>query len=218
MRQFDFYEFAAVLAPGTVLLFGVSLVSRPVQGVLHGGSMSVGDLGVFVVLAYVAGQLLQAFGNGLEWVWWAAWGGWPTDWPRADRGGLLHPAQRHKLGSKLRVMLGLERNQHPFELPQKEWRAAISEAESAVHAAGRGRRLETFNGSYGLHRGIAAAFSSLLVLVLIVEGVAHWQVVALLAGCAGIGLYRMHRFGKRYARELFLQFLALPGIDQKEES
>ena len=78
-RGFDFYEYAGILAPGAVVLTGVYLVYSGGFGVGALKDMGVGGLGVVTVIAYVAGHLIQAVGNGVEWVWWKVWGGWPTD-------------------------------------------------------------------------------------------------------------------------------------------
>ena len=42
------------------------------------------------------------------------------------------------------------------------------------------------------------------------ESYLYWQIAFIILVSAGVALYRMHRFGVRYARELFVQFLQLP--------
>lgn len=71
--------------------------------------------------------------------------------------------------------------------------------------------MDTFNGNYGLNRGIASALLIGLVLLLFVHGLVYWQFALLLLFSAGIALYRTYRFGVRYARELFVQFLQIHG-------
>ncbi len=66
MRPFDFYEFAGVIAPGAVVLYVLWLILPDVAPFLTTRELSIGSLGLFVILAYVAGHLVQAVGNGLE--------------------------------------------------------------------------------------------------------------------------------------------------------
>ena len=93
MKQFDFYEFTGILAPGATVLTGAILLF-PGWG-LHAliKDISIGGMGVFVVLAYVLGHLVQAVGNGIESVWWKLWGGRPTDWVRTKPDCLLARSQ-----------------------------------------------------------------------------------------------------------------------------
>ena len=67
-----------------------------------------------------------------------------------------------------------------------------------------------FNGNYGLNRGIASALLIGMVLLLFVHGFIYWQTILIILVSVGVALYRMHRFGILYAREVFVQFLQLP--------
>ncbi len=75
--------------------------------------------------------------------------------------------------------------------------------------------MNIFNGNYGLNRGMAAALLAILVLAFVTHGLAAWTAAILLAIGAAIAVFRMHRFGVHYARELFVQFLSIPA-DAKE--
>lgn len=209
MKQFDYYEFAGVLAPGATLLFGLCILFPALASHLQGKEFTAGDFGVFVLLAYVAGQLIQALGNAIEWVWWKAWGGWPTEWPRTGKGHLLSKPQTEQLGSAIRHMLGVSDASDVLEIPRKDWMAVTRQIDAAVQAAGCSKRVETFNGNYGLNRGLAASLVTLTVLTLATQGLAAWRPALLLAVGCGIALYRMHRFARHYGRELLVQFLNL---------
>jgi predicted RND superfamily exporter protein len=66
--------------------------------------------------------------------------------------------------------------------------------------------VDTFNGNYGLMRGLAAAFVMIFALAIVTsQGIIALCVLAVLFL---LGVYRMHRFGRHYATELFTQFLA----------
>jgi hypothetical protein len=78
-----------------------------------------------------------------------------------------------------------------------------------VLAAGKAARIDTFNGSYGLMRGLAAAFVVLFVLAVVVgKGVLVWGTIVVLFVLA---VHRMHRYSQHYATELFTQFLVAHG-------
>src|SRR5262249_34772860 len=66
MKTFDFYEFAALLTPGAVLLYAVSRICPEAAPFIEAKGFTLGDLGLFIMLAYVAGHLVQAFGNLIE--------------------------------------------------------------------------------------------------------------------------------------------------------
>lgn len=209
MKTFDFYEFTGLLVPGAITLVAVLLIYPQLRTTLFSSDLTVGDLGLFVVLAYAAGHLTQAIGNGVEWLWWRAWGGMPTDWVRTQKHSLIADAQRQTLQTNLSSKLGLQTNIDPT-MKAGAWFSITRQIYAEVAAQSRASRVDTFNGNYGLNRGIASGLLVGLVLLLFVHGLVYWQIAFIILVSAGVALYRMHRFGVRYARELFVQFLQLP--------
>jgi hypothetical protein len=208
VKQFDQYEFAGVLVPGVAAVFGVAILFPQALELGPVAELSVGGLGLFVVLAYVAGHLVQAVGNGIENLWWKAWGGMPSDWVRTAPGSLLAPVQIDLLTRSARERLGLP-DLDITSLSAPQWYAVTRQIYAEVARAGQAARVDIFNSNYGLNRGLAAA----LILVTAAAAVASPTssgIAAASAIAAGIALYRMHRFGRHYARELFVQFLQLP--------
>lgn len=210
MKEFNFYDITAVIAPGMVLIIGVVLLFFPgQQDVLEKVSkISVGSLGVGVILAYVVGQLLQAVGNGLEAVWWWFWGGMPTDWVRSNNHPVLSPQQRDRLQDRVRVALGSP-SMELVSCASHDWYSVTRQIYAAVSGAGRSARVDAFNGNYGLCRGVAASLVSLLVATAIVDW-RSWRVELTLILLISLAVFRMHRFAVRYGRELFVQYLQLP--------
>ncbi len=212
MKDWDFYQIAGVIAPGMVLVVGGSILFFPAyyNGLLAVANVSLGSFGVGLILAYVAGQLLQAIGNGVEAVWWRLWGGMPTDWIRTSKHEIVAPAQRELVQSRVRDII----NDSSFTLSHatnKHWHVITRQIYAAVAAANRSARVDIFNGNYGLCRGIAAA----LLLLLAGSTVVHWRewkIEVVLALLMTLAVYRMHRFGVRYGRELFVQYLQLSTI------
>lgn len=219
MKEFDFYEVIGVIAPGMVLIVGAVFLFFPdqQQNLMGIANLSLGSLGVGLILAYVAGQLLQAVGNVLDTVWWSLWGGMPTDWVRSGKHALIAESQRNLIRERICIML----NNSSFDLSAtdtKHWYSITRQIYAAVSAAGRAARVDIFNGNYGLCRGIAAGFLLLLAGSIIVNWRA-WQIETVLVILIAFSIYRMHRFGVRYGRELFVQFLLqLPAISKEGET
>jgi ABC-type Fe3+ transport system permease subunit len=67
-RNFDFYEYAGIIIPGTVLVMALVWLFPEGRALFSKDGVTLGELGLFVIIAYAAGQLVQAIGNGLEWV------------------------------------------------------------------------------------------------------------------------------------------------------
>lgn len=200
-RDFGFYEYAGIIIPGAVLILGVLWLWPEVGGLAERQGVSLGELGILVILAYAAGQLIQGVGKGIEWVMWRLAGGMPS---RQILCGKLLSAQQH-----MRLHEVLNRTDAcpdgPSSLPTAEWLAIVREVYSVVSAAGKAGRVDSFSGTYSLLRGLAAALLVLLVAAaLLGKGM---PTVGALAVLFGLALQRMHRFGRYFALELFVQYL-----------
>lgn len=205
---FSYYDIFGVLAPGTVflaallLLFGDLESARLIEGV------SVGGLGVLAILGYAAGHLVQAVGNVLEKLYWRPWGGMPSDWVRTGKHGRLpfSEAQMEKLREVCSSKLGLSIEGSIQELSAEEWDGITSQIKAAIKAEERAGRVSTFNSKYGFHRGLTASLLMVAPAALLTNRI--WIGVASVL-CVLVTGYRMHRFARHYARELFVQALQL---------
>ena len=65
-RDFSFYEYAGVIIPGAVFGAGILWLMPEGRTLLPLNDVSFGALGLFVILSYAAGQLVQGVGNGLQ--------------------------------------------------------------------------------------------------------------------------------------------------------
>jgi len=201
-RNFDFYEYAGIIIPGTVLVMALVWLFPESRALFSKEGVTLGELGLFVIIAYAAGQLVQAIGNGLEWVWWKLCGGMPSG--QVLCGKYLSADQHKRLLEALRPVLG---DADPCKMQQPERLAVVREVYSEVAAAGKASRVDTFNGSYGLMRGLAAAFVVIFVLAMIAsKGLTALCVLVVLFLLA---VHRMDRYGRHYAKELFVQFLVI---------
>ncbi|MDA9411812.1 hypothetical protein [Bradyrhizobium sp. CCBAU 45384] len=205
MNKPTFYEQVGIIIPGSVLVFGLVLFYPDLRILTTKDAFSVGELGLFVLIAYAAGHLVAAIANALESLFWGALGGMPSNWVVRDPPSLLSTEQvenlRGKVGTRLNItiakMAGFDR---------KKWWPISRQIYADVGKNGKTERIDTFNGNYGLNRGLASAC---LVLTVVALAHAYWLIAAGLFLAACIYGYRAYRFGVHYARELYLQFLVL---------
>lgn len=205
-RDFDFYEYAGVLVPGMIVVLGVGLMIPEFKILLLSKDFGVGHLGLCIILAYAAGQLIQAFGNLIENIWWRIFGGMPSDWIRTGKRKLISEAQAQAVEHKITTTLALK-IEKIRDLNEKEWYSITRQIYAAIPEGPGRKRIDTFNGNYGLNRGIAASLGLLIALCVGYYGFSMLQLELWLAVGFAVGVYRMHRFGRTYARELFVQFM-----------
>ena len=210
LKELSFYEQAALLVPGTVALFGLLILFPELRPLFIENGITVGGLGLFLVIAYALGHLIAAGGNLLEaLVWWPC-GGMPSSWVVASgRFQLLSADQQAALLRKVnsRHQLELETLQG---ISKAEWRGHFHQLYCDVRQSGSTARLETMLGNYGLNRGLAAALLALLVTAIIrLPPDTIWYLAALVLALVGYTA-RTVRFGVYWAREVYIAFLLLP--------
>lgn len=216
MRQFDFYEFTGILVPGATALAGMLLLVPDFIKPETIKDLSVGGLGLLIVLAYVLGHMVQAVGNGIELLWWKLWGGMPTDWVRTKPDCLLAPSQLVALENAVKERLDLDGLQIAHSTAE-QWYAVTRQIYAEVAGTGRAARIDVFNGNYGLNRGIGAGLLVVLVIVF-TNWPVDWMFAVGVTAALALAIYRMHRFARHYAREVFVQFLQLPAREFNKEN
>lgn len=199
LRNFDFYEFVALIVPGSVLMVSIGFLLRVdlVASVLI--PESLGALGVHVLVAYLVGHLLQGVGNYIEFAYWKPWKGMPTDWPITRKKTNLFPEATASV-------LAFTKSSGVTDI--RTWRSLVAQARSVVYFEGRANRLQYFNGTYSMFRGIVT--TGLIVACFAWASPVNSALVYLAIVLAvGISLNRMHRFAVHYANELFANVGAL---------
>jgi hypothetical protein len=204
VNKLTFYEQVGIVIPGSVLVFGLLLFFPALQTVLTKDGVSLGDFGIFVLLSYAAGHLIAALGNVGETLFWGFFGGMPTDWITKTNTTLLSSSQVDLVEKKLQTRLDITKKIQGLD--RKVWWPISRQIYADVAKNGKPDRIETFNGMYGLNRGLAAATFA-LACVGGAEG--KWPIALALLGLAAVYNYRAYRFGVLYGRELYLQFLVL---------
>ena len=116
--KFDLYEYTGVIVPGSVLVVTLALIFPELLPSIT-STLSLGDLGLMLILAYIAGHFVQAGGNAWEFIVWKCLGGWPTETVMSASSNLLNQEQRKRLQLKLAADFG-ELAAHVTSLPWKE--------------------------------------------------------------------------------------------------
>ena len=214
MNKLTFYEQVGIVLPGSVFLFGLLLFFPVLQTVLTKDGVSVGELGIFVLLSYAAGHLIAAIGNAAESFLWGLVGGMPSDWVTRTQTSLLSGPQIDLLEKEVRTRLGITVGKIRG-LDPKIWWPISRQIYADVAKNGKAERIDTFNGNYGLTRGLAAAS---FALACIAASQMKWSIALGLLVLTAVYDYRAYRFGVHYARELYLQFLVLNDMDSKNAS
>jgi hypothetical protein len=129
----------------------------------------------------------------------------------------LSDVQLADLQERVRSRLGFSDVAVGPKLSAGEWHPIFRQIYATVQAAGCDDRVLTFNGNYGMFRGIAAASVVGTVGVLLARGWTAWPLAAAFVVAAALAVLRMHRFAKHYARETYVQFLSLPHETSKAQ-
>ncbi|HEY4135672.1 MAG TPA: hypothetical protein VGO34_10705 [Alphaproteobacteria bacterium] len=202
--RFDPYEYIGVIVPGSVAIFGTIYLYPDVKAMFGGNDFNVGGLGLFLIASLVVGHLIQGIGNLMEMAWWRAHGGMPSDWLLKNNQKLVSETQKQRLldlcSQHMKIDCGA--------LTTRQWYPAVREMYSVLESAGRAKRVDAFNRTYGLLRGISAGC---LVFAALAAATAPERHELWIGGLvvAIIAFYRMQRFGKRYAREIFVAYLGM---------
>lgn len=208
MKSFDHYEFTGILIPGVIALYALARLFPETVGLVAEKDVSLGDLGIFVVLAYAAGHLVQSLGNFLEAIFWKMRGGKPTDWVRGKGPTYLSVEQTPALEERIKILYPAASAKTIAERSEQDWSGLTRQIYAIVQGAGRSQRVDIFNGNYGMFRGIATALIVCLVAAFF-SGRSSTTWMILFGALTILALLRMNRFGVYYARELFVQFVSL---------
>src|SRR5258708_1572629 len=106
-RNFSFYEQTGILIPGATLVFGLLFFFPDFRQLFFSDGVSIGGLGLFLLISYAAGHLAAALGNIMEAFLWQASGGRPSNWVIRDKNSLLAPEQRNSLQNLIKQRLRL---------------------------------------------------------------------------------------------------------------
>jgi hypothetical protein len=135
--------------------------------------VTLGQFGIFLLLSYAAGHFIAALGNVLESVLWRPFGGMPSDWVTKRQSSLLSPQQIVALETKVTSRFNLSIGKLTG-MDRNAWWPISRQVYADVGKNGKVERIDTFNGNYGLNRGLSAAC---VALAIVAATQAQWHVV-----------------------------------------
>ncbi|MBI5122544.1 hypothetical protein HZA75_01670 [Candidatus Roizmanbacteria bacterium] len=214
-QLFEFYEILSLILPGSVMLYGLGKLFPQFMLFSTGSNFSAGEFGIFVIIAYAVGHIVQVFGGFVEFVWKHLRGD-PMDWiQNGSKKPLIFDHQVEKLEAKIAKQLGMSSEEFKLKnLSRKEWSNMIKQMRIAVEIYGHTERLDKFQAIYMMCRGLIAALFLLSLFSFFRTSPESWYLPYLLFGLAGILFYRMARFELNSVRELFIQFLQMQTSDK----
>ena len=198
---FDAYEYVGVIVPGALPTLAAALLFPEVHALLGNEGVDLGGLGLFLIISFVAGHLVQALANVWEWIEDRAGWGLRTMPFAVDRGG-VSDAQWQRF-----LQLCNRRLDIPSEGVSRETWPGIRMTIMALLPAGADRRIEVFNRSYGLCRGISAGCILTAIATLWVDP-GRWGISLLLLGASLVMQARKRHFARLYLQELVARAIA----------
>lgn len=196
--DFDTFEFAALIAPGSVVVIALALLYPQILQLAQPAALIAAGL----VSAYVSGHLVAALGNLAEPVF-SAFSKRIENRNLAQwvSGGYILEAQKSRVET-LAVDLGLT----SFDAARPRERKIVLKQMRLSITSGAGLdRLETFNGLYNLSRNLTIAFTVTLVLCF---AFSHYAAGWLCLGAAVLALLRVAKFNAIHSVELVQTYLA----------
>ena len=164
-QKLDSSELIAVVTPGSILVFGAIPLFPTVWAPFGLDRISVGGPGLFVIVSFVAGQLVQVLGNVDETLIWRPFAGMPRCWVRqpddlfstrassrvyvrcaraisaSSWSGSTRGAGAHTRSAHLGLVLGRRRDGRVGLLRHGPFRRAVRpRVPCGIHLDGTGRR------------------------------------------------------------------------------
>ncbi len=205
--SFDAYEYVGVIIPGALPTLAASLLIPEFASVISSEGVELGTLGIFLIVSFVVGHVVQLIGNWIETI---------EDMLGLGKDALVLNEKRRPMDvDRWQRFLSVLRSEGIVdrdELNFSSWQGTRKEVYAALQADKRTQRIDAFNRTYGMCRGMVAGTIMTVGLVLILGGTEHLSLALMIFVLLTVPLYvRMRRFSRHYFTEIVSQFLALKG-------
>jgi hypothetical protein len=191
------FDYIASIIPGAIFLYGISWLCPDWKIPFLQQNTDLGSLSIFLIIALIAGQLLEALGR------------YALECPMTKL-GLVRQSTKIMCSTENREGIGHKLGKNMEDICKSENHVCLSavlgdiiskESKSSGHS-----RVELFEDRYYMHLDLATAF--LLLAIISVTHTPHsCPTTAFLLFALGLSLERAHHYDGLYARELFRSFL-----------
>lgn len=231
MGYFAAYEFLVYVVPGGLLLFFISAMFRKIRALFGQEPVNVGGLVVFLIVAYVLGQLLHSAASyTIQEAMKANGYAYRTSQVLFTDQTVITAKDRALLGKRVVDDFGFD----PADLQHKstetiserlkdEWRAVVRRVHSRINLDQQSDRANIYVQYYALNMVIAAAFIAIFVLLLVIKCMPVYRRTSLQITILAkpleifllvaipvailISLERMSSFDRQFAEELFSSYI-----------
>jgi hypothetical protein len=200
-KEFSFYEFVGILVPATILLFSWHLIYEHVYQKQIIDFSNLGETLVFITICYGVGHLLHSLGNLMEKGIWFIFRGFPTKWLSEKNifgKNLFNNSLNKKIIKKVKQKFGKEVGNHG------------NLVYNFIFLKSKTERVDIFNANYCLFRGLSISFILIMSICVYYH---YWETTLLLSVPLILSLIRMFRFGKYYAKEIYITFYNLSELE-----
>ena len=232
MGYFGAYEFLVYVVPGGIVLFFVIALFPRIRALFGKEPVNVGGLVLFLVIAFVLGQLIQTLAiYSVQYAMTKAELAYRTNTVLFTDTTVLSATDRALLVKRLKEDFDFpsESLQHAKGDPsvddnlRNEWRRMIGKLRTKVIREKRTDRLEVYGQNFAMNMSLTAAFTIVLAMLIVVSVVSRSTrlslkitavakplrvllfIVVVLA--IGISLERVAMFDRLFAEELFGSYL-----------
>ena len=203
--KFDAYEFIGVIIPGALPTLAASLLVPEIAAVVSTKGVALGEFGIFLIVSFVVGHVVHVIGNAIENL---------EDRLGVGRASLPFVAARRPVSpdqwDRFQKAYFQSSGGTATMLEKRNWFSVAKEVYARLRSEERTQRIDAFNRTYGLCRGMVAGSLVTALMILLLGGPAAWHMALMVVGLLALPLYiRMRRFSALYFSELVAQFLAL---------
>jgi hypothetical protein len=205
----DTYEYVGVVVPGTIPVLVGAYLFPDIRSLATLGGIELGTLGLFIIISFIAGHFVHIVAKFFEWLE-DLCGVGLKDIPFSKNRGGVSDIQWNRFVAACEHRLRVHSNQFS-KRNFNGFRIEIVSLLGVEHT----KRMEIFNRTYGLLRGLSAGFFLSCILYIFFSDGASLQNVFILLCAASLMYIRKRQFANLYFQDLVASFVAFDVSSRK---
>jgi hypothetical protein len=207
MSSFDAYEYVGVIVPGALPTLAAALLFPELSSFFHSEGFALGDFGIFLIISFVVGHVVQMVGGLIERVE-DSLGMGKADRALKNKEKWFGEAQWMAFESFFADLVP----GNPPSIDKSNYDQAVRTVYAVVRSDGRADRVDAFNRNFGMCRGLVAGSLLTIALLLATSGFQNIHYAILIFGFLSVPLFvRMRRFSRLFISELVAQAVSVKG-------